>query len=127
MNNEDSLVQNKALLSRYYANCQNLKNQSIRNQIVSMKNNNQENKNFPFKYKNKDYKLPLKIETCGKDDFIALLSNKNNKSNKQIINTEKISKQKDIFGQNKIELRLSQKDFLLLFLKMGKSLWMFYR
>ena len=101
MNNEDSLVQNKALLSRYYANCQNLKNQSIRNQIVSMKNNNQENKNFPFKYKNKDYKLPLKIETCGKDDFIALLSNKNNKSNKQIINTEKISKQKDIFGQNK--------------------------
>ncbi len=110
INNEDSLKQNKALLSNYYANCQKIKKQNIQKKTNPLKNNKQEKKsNLSFKNKKNGSKITLKIETYKQDDIYALLSKINSKSNEQIINNKKKSKKKEFFRPNTNENYIMKK------------------
>lgn len=115
MNNDDSFIQNKALLSNYYSNCQKLKNKNMKKNNIPVKKNKNPKNNISFRHGKNGYKTGLKVEMCKPDDIDPLLSKKKIKSSSQIIKSKKKTKDNKInILDDDYEMKKCNTDFIII-------------
>ena len=115
MNNDDSFIQNKALLSNYYSNCQKLKNKNIKKNNIPVKKNKNPKNNISFRHRKNGYKEGLKVEMCKPDNIDPLLLKKKIKSSSQIIKSKKKMKVNTInILDDDYEMKKCNTDFIIL-------------